>query len=478
MFRSITVAVSLSIVAACSSDRASGPDILVSVCEMNGSAGTVTDIRLADLASHKTHGDYIATMIVDPASTVGDGIHFRRVTDALDAARSGRISRSELTSAACRITIQVAPGTFKGSVAASTDPLMERYPIVIDVPDITLKGAANMMLDGADRATGAAEGNATTILTASPALIVEDGKGGTIANLSEPLIIVNAHPQGSSGDGAVIQGFFFQAGRAASDTATGGQGILTMRVKGLSFVGNRFEGGFTEAVDLRASSANVEKNYVVGHGNTCDICLAGPGDYAARDNHLEGPGGIPGILVVPATLIPVPSIVEQYVLPSASKVTAKITNNEVRNHRAKPVGVGLRVAAIGVGAPTVSGTSNVVIVGNNLVNNTFGMIFEAGFPVASGSLKGDISVAIVGNTISQSCQNDLFVSFSRHTTGLGLSNLPYLRNTNYVLALGSDVDWSKAWYAHPAGLGNSLIVSDVTIANGTRQSYDAAKVCP
>src|SRR6185503_6270558 len=102
-------------------------------------------------------------------STVGDSIHFTRITDAVNTVRAGRITRGELTSALCRITIQVAPGTFTGAYGQSSDATKETYPIVIDVPDVTLKGAMVMQVDAAGRATGVAQTGDVTTFAPSPA---------------------------------------------------------------------------------------------------------------------------------------------------------------------------------------------------------------------------------------------------------------------------------------------------------------------
>jgi hypothetical protein len=189
-------------------------------------------------------------------------------------------------------------------------------------------------------------------------------------------------------------------------------------------------------------------------------------------------GGIPGILMVSTTLLPVPAIVEQYVLPVSAAMTATVTNNEVRDHLRKPVGVGLRVGALGVGSPGVLGSTTVIARDNNLVNNNFGMIVEAAFPVAGTALKGDVNLTMSGNTFSMSCQNNFLVSFSRHTTGLGLTNLPYLRNSNYTISLGGNLNWGDVWFAHPAGFGNVLTVDGVDQPNGSHTAYDANKTCP
>jgi hypothetical protein len=189
-------------------------------------------------------------------------------------------------------------------------------------------------------------------------------------------------------------------------------------------------------------------------------------------------GGIPGILVVPATGLRVPGGVEEYVLPRSATVNATLVNNEVRDHLRTPVGVGIRVGAIGIGAPGVAGLARVEARENVLVNNTFAMIVEAAFPAANTLRKGDIELTLHGNTLSASCQNNLLVALGRHTTGLGLPTNPtYLLNSNYSLALGGDIAWDDVWFSHPAGLGNTLTVDGVLIGNGTRHAYDATRTC-
>jgi len=459
----------------------SGP--LISVCHLQGSVGAVTDIFLSQLAEHKSHGDYLARLEVSPSSTPGDSIHFIRITDALAAARAGRIARGETDKSACRITITAPAGTLRGSTSPSSDPTFERFPLTIDVPDITLKGALKMQVDAAGRATGASEGGEVTTLSPTPALIVTGGGvtgGGSQTGVSEALVVVNANPAGPKGNGAVIEGFVFQSGRGPDVTPVGGQGILSLRVSGLVIRGNRFEGGFTESMDLRASSALVERNHLSGLGGTCDVCLAGPGDFIARGNRILGRGGIPGITVSPTVRLPVPETVEQYTLPATARTTAALVNNEVVGHVSKPVGVGLRVDGIGIGAPNVVGTTEVTMTGNNLVGNTWGIIVHAAFPVAGTALRGDVSVTTSGNTISGSCQNDLLVTLTRHVTALGIGQLtrPYSVNSTYRLSLGSDLSWDKAWFANPAGFGNTLIVNGQTMPNGSRHAYDATRVCP
>ena len=312
----LVLALAAGLTACGSSDSIAPSGPRLSVCHIQGSVGVVTDIFTSELAEHKAHGDYVAGLEVSPSSTPGDSIHFIRITDALATARAGRIARNETDKAACRITITAAAGTLRGSTAPSADPTFERFPLVIDVPDITLKGALKMQVDAAGRATGAGEGGAVTTLSPTPALVVLGGN--SVAGVSEELVIVNASTAGPKGDGAVIEGFVFQSGRAPDVTPVGGQGILGLRARNLVVRGNRFEGGFTESMDLRASSALVERNHLSGNGGSCDVCLAGPGDFTARDNRVLGRGGVPGITVTAPVLFPVPAMIEQYTLPATA----------------------------------------------------------------------------------------------------------------------------------------------------------------
>jgi hypothetical protein len=443
---------------------------MVSICHVSGASGTVMNVFASELPAHRSHGDYAATLWVDrQSSALGDGFHFSRIGDALTAARAVRVARNETATASCRITIVVAPGVVPGSVSASADPTLERFPLVIDFPSVTLHGALDTPLDAARRPLRTGGTSATTLSPVVP-LVFQTG------GVSEPIIIVNGHPDGFRGDDVTIEGFVFQSGHVGRDTLAGGQGVFAMRAQNLEIRHNAFDPQFTESIDLRATSAVVDANYLNGGAGTCDICLAGPGVYEATYNHLEA-GGIPGIVVSPGTLLPVPPGVEQWALPANAHVTALVDNNEVRNHLRKPVGVGIRAASIPLNAPNVAGTIKATITNNTLVGNNFGIILEAGFPVANTLLKGDIDVALADNDISASCQTDMLISFSRHTTGLGLANLPYARNTNYSISWGYDIPWDNVWIANPAGFGNTLTVNGQLQPNGTNTAYNAAKTC-
>lgn len=441
----------------------------VSVCHMPGASPAILQVAGSALRAHLEHGDYLTTLSVSPDAEADEqGLRYARITDALSAARAGRLARGEETTAACRVTIDVAAGRYDGTATVATGAL-EQFPLMVDVPDITLRGALDMEIDPSGRATGASVHGAETVLASTERLPV-------IATVQTPLIIANAHPGGSAGHGLVIEGFVFVSG-PRPETEIGGQGVLGIRVEQISVRRNRFAGGFSESIDLRASSGDVLENHLSGQGGSCDICLSAPGRYRAIGNRSIG-GGIPGITTSAVVGLPVPAGVEPYVLPTEAEIWTEVRNNEVRDHLRVPVGVGIRVETVGTLAPNVRTTVHAVIQDNLIGNNRFGIIIHAGFPVNGALLTADADITLGGNIIENSCQTKVLVTMSRHQRSLGLNAvLPYLQNSTYHLTLNGDVPWDAVWFDHPAGRNNTLVVDGALIANGSRQFYSGAS-CP
>jgi hypothetical protein len=416
-------------------------------------------------------GDYYTTLLVDPATTEGgDGRHFTRITDAIATARAGRITRNEKTSpqAACRITISVSAGTYRGSFVA--DPAVELFPLVLDVPKVTLEGGLRMQLDAKNRATGNAL-DASQVTTLEP---VAPLAGGTSP---QAIVIVTDSSNGFHGDGindtrgddVVIRGFSFRSGYASGATTGGGLGIFALRAQNLVVSENRFETPFASALDSRAGTLSIARNSVKEiSAGSCAFCLAGPGNYQVTDNYVAR-SGIVGVFLLAVASLPMPAGVRAYQLPSSATVTGVIQNNLIRDQVLLPVGTAIRVVAIGSGAGTVPQSTTVSVLDNEIAYNRFGMIFDGGFPPFSAA--GNLAITLGGNTFTGNDQNDLYVAFARHNRGLGLVTTGgYLKQSTYSINLGGNLPWSSAWYAHPATdngvtLNNTLLVDGAIIPN-------------
>ena len=463
--------------------RVDAPDERLSVCHRAPGAGSVLAIAPAALAAHLGHGDYAAGLVVSrEIGSRDDGVHFARITDALAAARATRLARGETSVAACRITITVGPGLFLGSAQASADPSLERFPLVVDVPDVTLAGSFRMQLDADGRAAGVGDGPATTILAARPGLRTPSIPRVAQSFLAEPMLIVTDAPDGAGGAGAVIERFVFQSGNEAAGALPGGNVVYAMRARDLVIRGNRVETGFSEPITLRSSTARVVQNHVSGIRDRCTLCLSGPGEFEVTGNRLIG-GGIDGIFITAATDLRAPPAVRPQVLGETVEVTATVSNNDVHGFQHKPTGAGLRIGALGANTSGLVASAHVEAVGNRFVGSTFNVMVEAAFPVEGMLRHGDVQLTLRGNTISGGCQSDLLVSFTRHTAGLEvtsggiLQTGAYLQHSGFTLALGGDVAWSDAWYAHPDGFGNSLVVNGQVVPHGKRVAYDATREC-
>jgi hypothetical protein len=119
-----------------------------------------------------------------------DGAHFGTIGDALSAAAASRAAAGETVVGACRITILVSAGTYQGTTGSASGTL-EHFPMIVDFPDVTLRGALVMELDGAGRATGVSTTGEETVLSPTEPLPF-------VNLLSTPSIVADAHPGGSA----------------------------------------------------------------------------------------------------------------------------------------------------------------------------------------------------------------------------------------------------------------------------------------
>ena len=398
----------------------------VSVCHRGG----IIAVSASQLATHLGHGDYVTSLAVSHATQQpNDGAHFRRIGDALTVARDGRKARGELAAAACRITITVAAGVFRGTDdVANTDESLELFPFEVDVPAITLRGALVMRLDASGRATGTSmTGQATTLAPIEP--------------LSDLVGFPASSPAYGDGNGLIVQGFALRSGPAPIVDHVG-FGILSFPVKDLTIQGNRLE-GFLESIDLRGSNAVVETNHI-SDGGQCAMCLAGPGVYRAEGNKIRP--------VVPTGSSPVrpstPSLTAQ-ASPGSSSISSTTRFATFGRSRSAPASGSAPSASTRRTSPARA-TSE--IRDNLLVNNNFGLLIDALFPRPDTRLRGDVEVATSGNVVRQSCQADLLVEFSRHYTDLGAGGDSYLLNSTSRLYPGRRPAIQRRVVQQPGGV--------------------------
>jgi len=446
------------------------------ICHLTGSGGSVKSVSLSQWPSHRNHGDYALQWQVDPhAAVTGDGIHFARITDAVSAADSTRRKNSEKSSGACRITISVAAGDYMGSFDVTSSTL-ERFPIFMGVPDVTLRGALAMPNDDNHRASGAGTVGAS---------IIKPDRGLTA---TETMVVIADDTSGYKGNGVAVENFRFRSGYDTLGTVNGGLGIGALRVRDVLIRGNHFERTLQTAIDLRASRALIENNYANFFGTTCGICLAGPGSYDVNNNRLVE-GKFVGLFAAPVIVLPnfpmgthSSIVVAPYVAPAVAADTASINNNDISNQRHHPMGFGIGIRLVTF---TASGTSGVTQSGkirlsrNTLSNNSFAVSIDANTVLngASPVAPGNIDVTFTKNDIGPSCRNNLIVSFSRFSHTIAGTAHPYLKNSTYDLSLGGDTSWSDAWYDNPFGLGNTLRVDGVVQPNGTQASPGDTPSC-
>ena len=431
----------------------------VALCHFDDAGvGSLKSLPPSAVRGHIGHGDYMVDWSVDKAADFTGESHFERITDALAAADSTRRAHGEKLGAYCRITVTVGPGVYRGAFSASTDATDESFPLFIRVPDLTVRGGLRMALDANDRATDQSLNEAdVTTLTPNRAM--------TNTPL-EAMIVVTDAADGYTGNGITIDGFAFASGQTTG-SANGGFGIFSMRVQGLVVSNNRFAPLMQTAIDLRATSATVRRNFARGLGASCGFCFGGPGKFEVLDNSLVN-GVRVGLLFAPVVSQPFPAGVTQYAPRANEAITANVTNNSVTDHTRHNVGLatGVRILSAGIAGVTQSGT--VTLTNNALLRNSFGMMVDGGFGAGSGaaSTRGDAVVTLSGNTIAQSCRTDLLIAFDGVNRALSANpNANHVENSTYAIARGGNVSDARTWINHPAGYNNTLILDGSTVGN-------------
>ena len=132
----------------------------------------VIRVAQSDVADHLAHGDPIGVNVlyVDASAEFpGSGRSespFRRVTDAVNLARCIRQAEGDYDSADAPLEIQVEAGEYVGAYTRNVlakDETLEELPIILNVPNLILRGSTILELDDDGRPTWEVDGSGTII---------------------------------------------------------------------------------------------------------------------------------------------------------------------------------------------------------------------------------------------------------------------------------------------------------------------------
>lgn len=385
---------------------------------------------------------------------------FRRITDAVTRARLIWLANTN-----SEIEIRVARGTYLGRYS-NTDPNLEDLPIRLDVPNLKLKGSTSILLDELGLPIIGILLGSESLLKAAPPL-----------DANQSLLIIAPTDPVLTGQGSEVSNLSFNIGNAAS--ANRGTAISVELVQDFSIRNNYVTGGGDAGIRTRASSGEIQGNYItqVGAGT---VILAGsaasPASVVFRGNRSVNNffGGVflNGSAITDA---------------SFDTLSAVVEDNDLSDNNANPVagqGFGIRVVVVRHDPPNqgTSGNVTATISRNRISNNKLGFSIDAGFPYRTfeGSPdtrlhNGTVNLSLVDNEVVGNLQAPALISFTRNTATLTPSQLPlwkYLEHSTFDIA-DPDGNLTGYWFDHPfsdpiegRALQNILRINGVEILNG------------
>jgi hypothetical protein len=386
---------------------------------------------------------------------------FPTITLALAQARIDRLSHG--LSSKETITIHVGSGHFVGSYS-KTKPTIEALPLYLDVPNLVLHGETILTDDADGLPTGFVHGTETT-LVANPPLSGEE----------QALIVIGPTSSGLSGNGVTVDGFVLDAGHGTNGK---GQDIAIDRVKDFAVRANVLTGGAKTGAGTRASSGAVEGNFITGLGEGA-IFRAGnknsPALVAFRRNRSVA-NVIGGVLLLGSgyrgVTFPGLSPIDRRTM--FDSLIGEVSGNDLSDNNGVPhfsFGIGCFQIQRDIPAGQSTGGLTVVVSGNRIVNNWFGVVIDAGFPFRDDPRlwQGTFDGSFTANTVAENLQSPAVITFTKVAGG---EIYKYLQDSTVRLRYtGGDLDGYL--FDHPATdpidgriLGNTLVVNGVTIPNG------------
>ena len=414
-------------------------------------------------------------LYVDAAAVAGgDGSKhnpYRRITDAVNQARA--IWQADTKSKA-KFEIEVAPGTYIGSYT-NTGPTIEVLPILIDFPNLKLRGGTSMLEDENDLPTGVFETGKNSLLVAQPALT------------GNQMLLKIAPPSVDKSKGIEVSNLSFDMGYTMTQTPAGGIAIEVERSQDFILNNNFVTGGFnyptggaTAGIDIRASSGKISGNYITKSG--CGACVSlgnasSPAQIVFTGNRSinnANYGLLMGGDITASGYDTLSAVVEEN----------DLSDNNINANQ----GGGIRVIVVKHDPPDLatSGNVTVFISDNRISNNNFGYSIDAGFPyrVFNGSPDprlhtGTVNLSLEDNEVVGNLRAPALITFNRNTATLnpgsstnGVTRFKYLEHSTYNIT-DADGELNGYWFDHPVSdsvdgrtLQNTLRINGVVIPNG------------
>jgi hypothetical protein len=410
-------------------------------------------------------------LYVDASQPAGDGSlgsPYQTISAAVARARNDRLTMAVPDSET--IVVHVRAGEYFGSYDKKGPGIIEPLPILIDVPNLEMRGDTVLTLDADGWPTGAVKGTETS-LTAITFL------GGGFPP-DHFMFLVGPTSDRLTGANVTIDGFVLDGGMK-SGAKLNGVAIGLDRVAGASIAGNVITRAHF-AVFARASTAAILGNLI----HNCFVGpilnagpAASPASYLFQDNRSvrNNEAGVtawatgvvhawdPALTPVPADAL--------YDEIYADVIHNDLSDNNFFGDGAAGILCAMYVPVLHAGHAT--GHLTVDVEGNRIAGNTIGIVVDAGF---SGRAQAQPLTATFHGTFADNevTANDLapaLVTFTRTTAAIKqtpseLNSYKYLEDSLYEFIVADD-ELAGFWYDNPSSdPGSGVVLDNTLLVNG------------
>jgi hypothetical protein len=398
-----------------------------------------------------------------PPGDGSQGSPYPTISAAVARARNDRLTMAVPDSET--IVVHVRAGEYFGSYV-HTGSGNELLPILLDVPNLELRGDTVLVFDADGWPTGAVNGTETS-LTATTFL------GGGF--LERFMFLVGPTSDLLTGADVTIGGFVIDGG--LNGQKYNGVGIGLDRAAGASIAGNVIQ-RTSYAMFARASTAAIRGNFI----NDCragGILTAGPAaspaSYLFQDNrsvrnHDVGvtPWATGHVFAWDPALTPVPADA----LYDANH--ADVIHNDLSDNTSTAGSTGIRCGMFLPGLPAGQSTGHLTvnIESNRIAGNSIGFYVDAGFPARSypQSLTASFHGYFAGNQVTASAIVPALITFTdnwtaRKQTPSQLSVNKYLEDSLFEFIV--DDELAGFWYDNPSSdPGSGVALDNTLLVNG------------